>query len=89
MTLSATTWVMIVSTVLAAAVGRAGVTCWRRLHPQPLAAQIIYGSGDEVRVGVEAAGRLAESRPAECETVGAGALLTHIVATDRCPAAAG
>ena len=63
MKLNARTWVIVVAVVLVALAGAAGLAYWR-LQPQPQAAQVLYGSGrieaDEVRVGVETSGRLAE-----------------------------
>lgn len=85
MKLNARIWVAVVATTLVALAGGAGLAYWR-LQPEPQPTQVIYGSGrieaDEVRVGVEASGRLAEIRAVEGETVQAGGLLARIVATD-------
>lgn len=85
MKLNAKAWAAIVAIALIGIAGGAGFAYWR-LQPAPPPEQLIYGSGrieaDEVRVGVEAAGRLAEIRAVEGETVQAGALLARIVATD-------
>jgi HlyD family secretion protein len=56
------------------------------LRPQPLAPQVIYGSGrieaDEVRIGVEVAGRLLEVNAVEGAALEAGALVARIEASD-------
>jgi HlyD family secretion protein len=58
-----------------------GVAYWR-MRPEPLPAQVIYGSGrietDEVRIAPEAPGRLIENRAVEGQTMQAGELLARI-----------
>jgi len=53
-----------------------------KLRPEPMPPQVIYGSGrievDQVRVGVEVAGRLLENLAVEGQTLAAGSLLVRI-----------
>lgn len=57
-----------------------------KLRPEPMPPQVVYGSGrievDEVRVGVEVAGRLLENRAVEGQALTAGSLLVRIDPTD-------
>lgn len=61
------------------------VAYWK-LRPEPMPPQVIYGSGrievDEVRVGVEVAGRLLENQAVEGQVLTAGRLLVRIDPTD-------
>ena len=56
------------------------------LRPAPLAAQVLYGSGrieaDEVRVGVEVAGRLLEVNAVEGAPIAEGALVARLEPSD-------
>jgi HlyD family secretion protein len=62
-----------------------GYAYWR-LQPQPMPAQVIYGSGrieaDEVRIASEVAGRLVENRAVEGQSVRAGEVLVRIDPAD-------
>jgi HlyD family secretion protein len=66
---------------LAAIVIVSAVAYWS-LRPQPLPQQVIYGSGrieaDEVRIGVEVAGRLLEVNAIEGSPIEQGALVARI-----------
>lgn len=83
--LSARRIVVLVGVALVVLAAGAGLAYWR-LQPVPQPAQVIYGSGrieaDEVRVAMESAGRLVESRAVEGTTIAAGELLARIEATD-------
>jgi HlyD family secretion protein len=72
---------MLVALGLIAIAAGSAFAYWK-LRPQPLAVQVIYGSGrieaDEVRVGFEIPGRLIENRAVEGETLPAGSLLATI-----------
>lgn len=79
-----TATILVAATLLALAGGSA-IAYWR-LRPEPTPPQIIYGSGrieaDEVRVGVEVAGRLLENRAVEGQALAMGGLLARIDPTD-------
>ena len=79
-----TATILVVATLLALAGGSA-IAYWR-LRPEPTPPQIIYGSGrieaDEVRVGVEVAGRLLENRAVEGQALAMDGLLARIDPTD-------
>jgi HlyD family secretion protein len=83
--LSARNVAVLVGITLVALAAGAGLAYWR-LQPEPQPSQVIYGSGrieaDEVRVGMESAGRLVEIRAVEGATVTAGEVLARIEATD-------
>ncbi|MDO9223317.1 MAG: efflux RND transporter periplasmic adaptor subunit [Caulobacter sp.] len=79
-----TATILVAATLLALAGGSA-IAYWR-LRPEPTPPQIIYGSGrieaDEVRVGVEVAGRLLENRAVEGQALAMDGLLARIDPTD-------
>lgn len=79
-----TATILVAATLLALAGGSA-IAYWR-LRPEPTPPQVIYGSGrieaDEVRVGVEVAGRLLENRAVEGQALAMGGLLARIDPTD-------
>ena len=81
MKVSARSAVILIALALVGAAGGSGYAYWR-LRPQPLPAQVIYGSGrieaDEVRVAAEVPGRLLENRAVEGQTLRAGELLARI-----------
>jgi len=83
--LSAKSTASLVGLGLIGAVVSSGVAYWR-MRPEPLPAQVVYGSGrieaDEVRVAPEVAGRLLEMRAVEGETLRAGEPLARIDAAD-------
>lgn len=77
--------VAMVAIGLVAIVIISAVSFWG-LRPQPLPQQVIYGSGrieaDEVRIGVEVAGRLLEVNAVEGAVVEKGALVARIDGSD-------
>ena len=81
MKLSARSAAALVALGLAGVALASGVAYWR-MRPEPLAAQVIYGSGrieaDEVRVAPEVAGRLVENRAVEGQTMAVGEPLARI-----------
>lgn len=85
MKLSAKSTVSLVAVALVGIAGASGVAYWR-LQPEPLPAQVIYGSGrieaDEVRVASEVAGRLLENRAVEGQALRAGEILARIDPAD-------
>lgn len=85
MKLSAKSTAALVGLGLIGVVTASGVAYWR-MRPQPLPAQVVYGSGrieaDEVRVAPEVPGRLLDMRAVEGETLRAGEPLARIDAAD-------
>lgn len=81
MKVSARSAVILIALALVGAAGGSGYAYWR-LRPQPLPAQVIYGSGrieaDEVRVASEVSGRLLENRAVEGQGLRAGEPLARI-----------
>ena len=77
--------VSIVALILVALVA-ASAYVYFRIQPEPLPAQLVYGSGrieaDEVRVAPEVPGRLLENRAREGETVRAGDLIARVDPVD-------
>lgn len=77
--------VAMVAIGLVAIVIISAVSFWG-LRPQPLPQQVIYGSGrieaDEVRIGVEVAGRLLEVNAVEGAVIEKGALVARIDGSD-------
>jgi HlyD family secretion protein len=66
---------------LAGIVAASGVAYWR-LRPEPIATQVIYGSGrieaDEVRIAPEVAGRLTENNALEGQSLRSGEILARL-----------
>ena len=81
MKVSARSAVFLIALTLVATAGGAAYAYWR-LRPQPLPAQVIYGSGrievDEIRVAAEVSGRLIENRAVEGQSLRAGEPLARI-----------
>ena len=77
--------VALVALALITIAAGSGYAYWR-MRPQPLPAQVIYGSGrieaDEGRVAVEVPGRLLENRAVEGKSMTAGEPLARIDAAD-------
>lgn len=85
MKMTAKSAVALVALALITIAAGSGYAYWR-MRPQPLPAQVIYGSGrieaDEVRVAVEVPGRLLENRAVEGKSMTAGEPLARIDAAD-------
>ncbi|MDO8912580.1 MAG: efflux RND transporter periplasmic adaptor subunit [Phenylobacterium sp.] len=76
---------VLVALGLVAIASASGVAYWR-MRPEPLPAQLIYGSGrieaDEVRIAPEVSGRVVENRAVEGQSVRAGETLARIDPAD-------
>ena len=85
MKVSARSAVVLIALALTVAAGGSAYVYWR-LRPPPMPAQVIYGSGrieaDEVRVGLEVAGRLLDNRAVEGQVLNAGDILARIDPSD-------
>ena len=85
MKVSARSAVVLIAVALMVAAGGSAYVYWR-LQPAPMPVQVIYGSGrieaDEVRVGLEVAGRLLDNRAVEGQMLNAGDVLARIDPSD-------